>query len=101
MEISGPRAAEMYRRLGPSVQENDVCGDSDMENRRRGEVDCTRTKSSGTVTCHVNFDLRTGKVWGAGRSSGSSPTKLGRRRGTTSSPCLRVHEPGLAMRRHR
>lgn len=64
MEISGPQAAEMYRRLGASVQENNVCGDSDMENRRRGEVDCTRTKSSGAVTCHINFDLRTGKVWG-------------------------------------
>ena len=64
MEISGPQAAEMYRRLGPSVQENNVCGDSDTERRRRGEVDCTREKSSGAATCHVNFDLRSGKVWG-------------------------------------
>ena len=64
MEISGPQAAEMYRRLGVSVQENNVCGNSDVERRRRGEVDCTREKSSGTAVCHVNFDLRTGKVWG-------------------------------------
>lgn len=64
MEISGPQATEMYRRLGASVQENNVCGDSDVERRRRGEVDCTREKSSGTAVCHVNFDLRTGKVWG-------------------------------------
>ena len=64
MEISGAQAAEMYRRLGPSVQENNVCGNSDVERRRRGEVDCTREKTSGAATCHVNFDLRTGKVWG-------------------------------------
>lgn len=64
MEISGPQAAEMYRRLGPSAQQSNFCGDSDTEHRRRGEVDSTREKSSGAVTCHVNFDLRTGKVWG-------------------------------------
>ncbi|MES2471998.1 MAG: hypothetical protein V4601_04050, partial [Pseudomonadota bacterium] len=63
MEISGPLAAQMYRRLGQSAQVKDVCGDPDLKMRDRGEVNCT-LRNGGEAVCHVNFDLRTGRVWG-------------------------------------
>ncbi len=63
MQFSGPLAAQMYQRLGQSAQLKDTCGISDLKTRRRGEVDCT-LQEGGEAVCHVNFDLRTGKVWG-------------------------------------
>ena len=63
MQISGPLAAQMYQRLGQSAQLKDTCGEPDLTTRRRGEIDCTLQKGEEAV-CHVNFDLRTGKVWG-------------------------------------
>lgn len=63
IQISGPLAAQMYQRLGQSAQLEDTCGIPDLKTRRRGEVDCT-LQEDGKAVCHVNFDLRTGKVWG-------------------------------------
>lgn len=62
--IEGKPAAEMYRQLGPAVQENNVCGESDLQGRRRGEIDCTHRIKSGEYACYVGMDLRKGKVWG-------------------------------------
>lgn len=64
ISIEGRPAAEMYRQLGPAVQENNVCSDSDLQERRRGEVVCTRRIKSGEYACYVGMDLRKGKVWG-------------------------------------
>ena len=64
ISIEGRPAAEMYRQLGPAGQENNVCSDSDLQERRRGEVVCTRRIKSGEYACYVGMDLRKGKVWG-------------------------------------
>lgn len=64
ISIEGRPAAEMYRQLGPAVQENNVCGESDLQERRRGEVVCTRRMSSSEYSCYVGMDLRKGTVWG-------------------------------------
>lgn len=64
ISIEGKLAAEMYRQLGPAVQENNVCGESDLQERRRGEVACTRRMSSSEYSCYVGMDLRKGAVWG-------------------------------------
>lgn len=64
ISIEGKPAAEMYRQLGPAVQEDNACGDSDLRKRRRGEVVCTRWITSGEYACYVGMDLRKGTVWG-------------------------------------
>jgi hypothetical protein len=63
MEISGPVAIQMYQRLGRSTQVKDACGVSDLKIREKGEVSCT-LQDDGEAVCNVNFDLRTGRVWG-------------------------------------
>lgn len=64
ISVEGKPAAEMYRQLGPAVQEHNACGDSDMHRRRRGEIDCTRRVKSGEYACYIGMDLRKGTVWG-------------------------------------
>lgn len=63
MEITGPLALQMYNGLGKSAElkDSDVCGEGVY--RERGEINCSLEPGEG-ARCWVNFDLRTGKVWG-------------------------------------
>lgn len=60
MEVSGPLASQMYERLGRGAQLKDGCS---AGTRKRGAVSCSLDGTADPV-CHVNMDLRTGKVWG-------------------------------------
>jgi hypothetical protein len=60
IDISGPLAAEMYNQLGKSAEQKSCSADT--QKRQRGEASCSL--SDGQHRCFVNFDLRTGKVWG-------------------------------------
>jgi hypothetical protein len=62
MEISGTVAARMYGYMGAAAKINS-CNDTE-DTRSRDQLVCIREKTSGSVTCHFGFDMRTGKSIG-------------------------------------
>lgn len=60
MDVSGPLATEMYNQLGKAAEQKSCSANT--QRRQKGEVSCSL--SNGEHRCFINFDLRTGKVWG-------------------------------------
>lgn len=59
MMVAGPLAARMYQRMGSGARSNS-CLESE-ETRARGNLMCTRKKSTGKAQCYFGFDLHSGK----------------------------------------
>lgn len=62
IEVSGPFAAQLFRRMAGGPQQ-DNCGDN-QEWKARDELVCIRDRTTGKVDCYFGFDMRSGKSIG-------------------------------------
>lgn len=57
--LTGRAAKDLFDQIGPDVK--DACSsDPNYRERRKGHLDCSRTKENG-YQCFIGIDLKTGK----------------------------------------
>lgn len=60
LNLRGPLAADLYKRLGPGTKVRECIPDNIIEWRRKGDLDCILDKETG-LECIFGLDLKTGR----------------------------------------